>query len=110
MHTLSLSRYGQTVAPPAGVGQEPRTSGERRSRRPKRSTVVTRSPDVAAPALRCPNCDRPLIYLQTVFGGVKPVERWDYFQCVRCGFYEYRSRTRTVRQTADVPDIIRRTP
>ena len=72
-----------------------------------RSTTVTRNPEVPAPALRCPDCDHPLIYLQTVIGGVKPLERWDYFQCVRCGFFEYRDRTRTVRQTADVSDVRR---
>jgi len=68
---------------------------------------VTRSPEVAAPDLCCPDCDRPLIYLHTVIGGVKPLERWDYFQCVPCGFFEYRFRTRRVRPTGSVPDIRR---
>jgi len=68
---------------------------------------VTRNPEVAAPDLRCPSCDRPLTYLHTVIGGVKPPERWDYFECGRCGFFEYRFRTRRVRPTSSVP-VLRR--
>src|SRR6266487_5460465 len=107
MHTLSRSRRGETVAPSTSVSQRPGTPGNQRKKRPARSTIVTCSPEVAAPALRCPACDRPLMYLQTLFGGVKPPERWDYFQCARCGFFEYRDRTRTVRPTIDVPDVRR---
>jgi len=70
-----------------------------------RSTTVTRNPEVPAPALRCPDCDRPLNYLHSMLGGVKPIERWDYFQCVPCGFYEYRSRTRSLRLTGLVPKV-----
>jgi len=66
-----------------------------------RSTTVTRNPEVPAPALRCPDCDHPLVYVQTVIGGVKPLERWDYFQC--CGFFEYRYRGRKLRRTSEVP-------
>jgi hypothetical protein len=68
-----------------------------------RSTTVTQNPEVPAPALRCPVCDRPLIYVQTVLGGVKPLERWDYFECVPCGCYEYRHRARKLRRTLDIP-------
>jgi len=71
----------------------------------RRSTTVTRNPEVPAAALRCPGCDHPLNYLHTVLGGVKPIERWDYFQCVRCGFYRYRSRTRSLRLTGLVPAV-----
>lgn len=70
-----------------------------------RSTTVTQYPEVPALALRCPDCDRPLKYLYTVLGGVKPLERWDYFQCVLCGFYEYRSRTRSLRGIGLVPSV-----
>jgi hypothetical protein len=70
-----------------------------------RSTIVTQYPEVPAPALRCPACDRSLKYLHTVLGGVKPIERWDYFQCVRCGFFKYRSRTRSLRLTGLVPEV-----
>jgi len=90
------------------VSQDPRPPGEQRSRRIARSTTVTRNPEVPAPALRCSACDRQLTYLHTVLGGVKPLERWDYFECARCGFFEYRFRTRTRRLTADVPGIRRK--
>ena len=68
-----------------------------------RSTIVTQHPAVPAPALWCPGCDRPLKYLHTVLGGVQPIERWDYFQCLPCGFFEYRTRTRSLRLTGHVP-------
>jgi hypothetical protein len=45
----------------------------------------------------CPKCDVQLRYKQTVISGVKPIERWDYFECFACGPYVYRERTRTLR-------------
>jgi hypothetical protein len=30
------------------------------------------------------------MYRQTVIGGVKPLERWDYFECRTCGEFVYR--------------------
>ena len=107
LHAVSRSRNGETVAPSARVSEGPRPLDGRRRRRPIRSALVTSSPDVAAPGLICPECDRPLIYLHTVLRGVKPPERWDYVQCVPCGFFEYRSRTRRLRQTPQVPDVRR---
>lgn len=79
----------------------------RKGRGPRlmRSTTVTQNPEIPAPALRCPACDCPLNYLHTVLGGVQPIERWDYFQCVPCGFFEYRSRTRSLRLTDLVPKV-----
>jgi hypothetical protein len=37
------------------------------------------------------------VYRQTVLNGIKPLERWDYFDCRRCGPFEYRHRTRKLR-------------
>jgi transcription elongation factor Elf1 len=68
-----------------------------RRRRGKRSAVFTSTPDVGAPELTCPKCDSPLAYRQTVISGVKPIERWDYFDCHVCGPYVYRERTRALR-------------
>jgi hypothetical protein len=48
--------------------------------------------------LFCPRCDLPLVYRQTVIGGVRPVERWHYFACPSCGEFVYRERTRTFRR------------
>ena len=31
--------------------------------------------------------------------GVKPIERWDYFDCAACGPFIYRDRTRKLRPT-----------
>ena len=59
--------------------------------------AFTSTPNPAAPSLHCPRCDSPLIYRQTVLNGIKPLERWDYFDCRRCGPFEYRHRTRKLR-------------
>jgi hypothetical protein len=65
--------------------------------------TFTSTPDVPAPALRCSICDRPLMYLQTVLGGVRPPERWDYYECRRCGFFDYRHRARKLRRIPELP-------
>jgi hypothetical protein len=80
--------------------QRPRRNGERR---PVRPVTFTSTPDVPAPALRCSICDRPLMYLQTVLGGVRPPERWDYYECRRCGFFDYRHRARKLRRIPELP-------
>jgi len=95
---------GQPVAAVADVSEDAPTPRKRRGPNLMLSTTVTQNPEVPAPALRCPDCDRPLTYLYTVLGGVKPIERWDYFLCVPCGFYRYRSRTRSLRGTGFVPE------
>ena len=68
-----------------------------RKRRGRRTAVFTSNPEVDPPALTCPKCDEPLAYRETVFSGVKPAERWDFFDCQTCGPYVYRERTRTLR-------------
>jgi hypothetical protein len=59
--------------------------------------MFTTTPEIGAPALTCPRCDAALVYKQTVFSGVKPIERWDYFDCRACGPFVYRERTRALR-------------
>jgi hypothetical protein len=58
------------------------------------TTRFTSTPEPAAPHQYCPVCDRPLIYRQSVFGGLNPPERWDYYECRWCGPFKYRHRTR----------------
>ena len=67
------------------------------TKRIKRMAEVTSTPDVPAPPMICPMCDLSLTYRRTVLGGVKPAERWDYFDCRTCGQFVYRSRTRRLR-------------
>jgi hypothetical protein len=69
-------------------------------RRTRRSPMFTSTPDTPAPLLHCPGCDRALAYRQTVISGIKPIERWDYFECRTCGSFVYRERTRKLRRTA----------
>jgi hypothetical protein len=96
---------GQSVALVTFVSED--ISAPRKGRGPRgmRSTTVTRNPEVPAPALRCPDCDHPLIYLQTVTSGVKPLERRDYFECRSCGFFQYRHRGRKLRRTTVIPRL-----
>jgi hypothetical protein len=68
-------------------------------KRTRRSPMFTSTPEIAPPQLLCPNCDLPLVYRQTVISGVKPIERWDYFECRTCGPFVYRDRTRKLRAT-----------
>jgi predicted RNA-binding Zn-ribbon protein involved in translation (DUF1610 family) len=68
------------------------------AKRTKRVACVTSMPETPAPQIFCPTCDRPLVYRQTVLGGVKPLERWDYFECPTCGSFVYRDRTRQLRR------------
>jgi hypothetical protein len=73
------------------------TPGEPRPKRVRRSAFFTSTPDVPPPHLLCPSCDSPLAYRHTVLSGVKPIERWDYFDCRTCGAFVYRDRTRKLR-------------
>src|SRR5207247_9875334 len=65
----------------------------------RRAAEFTTTPETPAPRLFCPTCDQLLVYRQTVFNGVQPPERWDYFHCATCGPFEYRHRTRRLRET-----------
>jgi predicted RNA-binding Zn-ribbon protein involved in translation (DUF1610 family) len=66
-------------------------------RRTRRPAIFTSNPDTAAPNLLCPSCDVLLKYRETVISGVKPIERWDYFECKTCGAFVYRDRTKRLR-------------
>jgi predicted RNA-binding Zn-ribbon protein involved in translation (DUF1610 family) len=68
-----------------------------RIKRTRRSTQMTCTPQPPAPELLCPECDRQLVYRETAISGVKPIERWDFFACPRCGGFVYRERTRKLR-------------
>jgi hypothetical protein len=69
-------------------------------KRPYRQAISTNKPSSPAPPLTCPLCDGALRYVQTIYGGVKPAERWDQYGCHKCGSFEYRHRTRKLRQLA----------
>jgi len=66
-------------------------------KRTRRAAFFTSTPDTAAPNLLCPVCDVLLTYRETVISGVKPIERWDYFECKTCGAFVYRDRTKRLR-------------
>jgi len=61
---------------------------------------ATTEPPASPPSLFCPSCDRPLVYEHSDIGGVssKNGEQWDTFTCASCGRFEYRHRTRKLRQ------------
>jgi hypothetical protein len=64
----------------------------------RRSNLFTNRPESPAPPLQCPDCDGCLRYTQTVYGGVSPTERWDQYECVACGPFEYRHRTKKIKR------------
>jgi transcription elongation factor Elf1 len=68
-----------------------------RRRRAKRAAIFTSTPEIDLPALNCPTCNLRLVYRHSVISGVKPIERWDYFDCRACGSFVYRERTRRLR-------------
>jgi hypothetical protein len=81
-----------------GTGQNVgRRSENNRGVRARRQTVLTQTPETAPPELNCPTCGQPLIYRQTIIGGVTSTERWDFFECRAHGRFEYRDRTRRLR-------------
>ena len=62
---------------------------------------TTTEPSVVPPTLACPSCFQSLRYLQSYIGGVSArlPEQWDYYQCeTGCGTFQYRHRTRKLRQ------------
>ena len=69
------------------------------SRGATRAARFTSEPGIQAPLLLCPTCADALIYRHTMFSGVRPLERWDYFTCVTHGRFEYRERTHRLRPT-----------
>ena len=93
--TIGFVRNASSVS----LQMEPTTKPpELRARQTRRAARVTSEPETPAPQLLCPRCDHPLVYRQTVVGGVKPLERWDYFECRTCGQFVYRDRTRRLRR------------
>jgi len=63
---------------------------------------MTTTPPLAPPELRCPVCDRVLVYSASHIGGVSAEhpEQWDYYVCEQDGEFRYRQRTRKLRQIA----------
>jgi CheY-like chemotaxis protein len=88
----------KTAAAPAAALP---TSGTRRTALVKaHHRHATTTPDVPAIDLSCPICNQALKYQETFIGGVssRQSERWDYYVCLKCGPFQYRQRTRRLRQ------------
>ena len=61
----------------------------------------TLAPPIQPPDLLCPRCDGALVYERSYVGGVsaKHSEQWDEYECPNgCGSFQYRQRTRQIRQ------------
>ena len=88
---------GSSQGSPAGAGSRRVTAQKAHLR------VMTVSPPVRPRDLVCPSCDRPLTYEHSHLGGVsvKHSEQWDRYTCPwKCGEFEYRLRTRTLRKVS----------
>ena len=100
------ARHVQSESQPARMDASPVPDGAE----PERKRVmlnhvhgrhVTTEPTTQPPALVCPNCYEPLRYVKSYIGGVsaRHPEQWDYFECrTGCGAFQYRHRTRKLRQ------------
>lgn len=77
-------------------------STSRRSLSKAHLRFETSMPNDPAPMLCCPLCTAQLRYEKTFIGGVNRrfAERWDYLNCVHCGQFSYRHRTRKLRHIA----------
>ena len=61
----------------------------------------TLAPPIQPPKLVCPRCDTALVYRRSYVGGVsaKHSEQWDEYECTNgCGGFQYRHRTRKLRE------------
>jgi CheY-like chemotaxis protein len=78
----------------------PDRSEQRRILSRSYSRMTTTTPPASPPALRCPACDRYLMYERSEIGGVseRHPEQWDYYQCDPCGTFQYRQRVRGLRR------------
>jgi|SRR4051812_23747897 len=62
---------------------------------------MTTQPSIQPPTLMCPSCYQTLRYAKSFIGGVseRHPEQWDYYSCpTGCGTFQYRHRTRKLRQ------------
>ena len=107
-HVLAESRrlLASTIPQPASVAEPPmvsETAPAQRSRRMSKSfaRISTTTPPLTPPRAICPSCDHLLTYKHSHVGGVseRQQEQWDWYVCPRsCGIFEYRHRTRKLRQ------------
>lgn len=100
-----LRDWGNTAdppTPPLAIEETPVVGFRKRSW--ARQHCLTTTPPVAPPALRCRLCDQPLQYCRSFVGGVnaRNREQWDEYVCPSgCATFEYRHRTRVVRERGD---------
>jgi CheY-like chemotaxis protein len=95
----------ETAVPAAAAPQpEPATPTGSRKRLANSKLIVrctTTTPPAPPPALRCPSCYAALLYERSHLGGVnqRHPEQWDDYVCPACGGFEYRHRTRRLRES-----------
>jgi CheY-like chemotaxis protein len=94
----------EPVADSRPEAEAPPLPGRRRARSKSLVRVATTAPPLAPPLAICPSCDRVLTYKHSHLGGVSEREReqWDWYVCAAsCGMFEYRHRTRRLRQLVE---------
>jgi CheY-like chemotaxis protein len=85
---------------PSSVAPLPSPAGRRTALVKAHRRIATTTPPDPPADLSCPMCGRALGYQKTYTGGVssRHPERWDYYSCGTCGEFQYRYRTRKLRQ------------
>lgn len=100
---LTQPREDERALTPAALAN---TSSRRTTLKNLHRRGETGNPPRPPPVLHCPDCAQLLQYLRSHIGGVssKNAEQWDYFECRRCGGFEYRARTKKLRKQVCPPD------
>jgi two-component system, cell cycle response regulator DivK len=82
------------------IAPEPSPPRRRQTKSRMHVRCTTTTPPSRPPVLRCPCCDGALVYERSHLGGVsqRQPEQWDDFVCLVCGTFEYRHRTRKLRE------------
>jgi len=98
-----LSELGTVVQPfvtPVPIEPSIPAPSKRIANSKAHTRCTTTNPPELPPTLRCPSCDGPLMYERSHLGGVneRQPEQWDDYLCPACGTFEYRHRTRRLRE------------
>lgn len=99
---LDRDRAGRDRDRPAPTSEPDSTRLRRVAKVRAHERFVTRQPPRQPPPLKCPLCDATLQYDRSHIGGVneRQPEQWDSFVFATHGVFQYRHRTRKLRQVS----------
>jgi CheY-like chemotaxis protein len=101
--TLSTGRDKESPGVVTAHGARSTLMSHAHAQSKRHQRFETTTPPSNPPELVCPRCDRPLTYHTSYVGGVsaKHSEQWDSYECPSgCGAFQYRHRTRKLRDAS----------